>query len=361
MERVSDFQISLQLDLKIVQGKKNNDFSCVCMRDLISYLNLPVINNIDELSYFLTFTKDQLNSFMFAKKAHYVTFKIPKKNSSEKRIINAPKKRLKMAQKVILVEILEKIPCSNAATAFIKNENGILKNALVHTKNIFLLKMDFKDFFQNISTECIKNIFLQLGYNEKVSHNLASLCTFANMLPQGGVCSPYLSNLACYQLDQDLEKYCNSHNIKYTRYADDLLFSSNDIRLLESLKKEIVNIVKKNRNIDFNICINHNKTRLIRKNAHKKVTGITINNNLVKASKQIKNMIRQELYYILKKDLPLDNKLIGKISYVISIESKEYASYLKKYIGAMAKKTNKSDTQTVKRIIRMADKVLKRK
>jgi hypothetical protein len=326
------------------------------MRDIISYLNLPRINDLNELSFFLTYTKDQLNSFMFDKKSQYVSFKIPKKNSSEKRIINAPKKRLKMAQKIILTEILEKIPCSNESTAFKKNENGILKNALIHSPNIFLLKMDFNNFFQCIKIGCIKELFMQIGYNEKVSLNLASLCTFANQLPQGGICSPYLANLACYNFDKQVSEYCNSKNIAYTRYADDLLFSSNDLELLEQLKIDIVDIVKNNYNENFQISINNKKTRLIKKNAHKKVTGITINDQNIKASKKLKNKIRQEIYFIIKNKKDYNNKLIGQIAYVLSIEANEYAFKIRNYVNNVSEKYNYKENNIIKIINKMTKK-----
>ena len=85
----------------------------------IELLKLPRLEDADDLNHLLLYSSRQLNKFVLLKSQQYVSFKIPKKNSSDKRTINAPKKFLRTVQKIILKEILEKIPCSDAATAFV--------------------------------------------------------------------------------------------------------------------------------------------------------------------------------------------------------------------------------------------------
>lgn len=305
-------------------------------RDL---LNLPKIENIQELNSLLLFSDKQLDKFVLFKDKQYVSFKIPKKNSNKKRVINAPKKYLKLAQRIILREILDKVPCSNVATAFVKKQNGLLKNALVHKNSLFLLKLDFCDFFQSIKFQKVKNIFIDLGYNDKVSDRLAELCTFCRELPQGGICSPSLSNLACLELDNDLKQYCDERNIRYTRYADDLIFSSNEESVLKLLLQDINHIIKKHNSPIFDISINNKKTKFIKEPWHKKVVGITINNSIIKVSKKLKHDIRQELFFTLVKDKKDYNKIIGQIAFVLSIE-KDYGNYIKKYANYVCKKNN---------------------
>lgn len=318
-------------------------------RDLISYLDLPRIKDLDDLACLLLFTKTQLNDFIANKDKHYASFRIPKKHSTDKRIINAPKKKLKMAQKIILVEILQKIPCSEASTAFIKNKNGLLKNALIHKEKVFLLKMDFKNFFQCIKREKIQKIFMELGYDNKTSDMLTGLCTFFNELPQGGICSPYLSNLACYKLDKEISEFCNANNISYTRYADDLMFSANDLEILKKLKNiNLPKIIENNRTNYFNIELNTEKTKLVKNTSHKKVTGITINDGNMKVSKNKKNKVRAILYFLYKTGefSKINNEtkesLIGNISYIQSIEE-DYLVKCIKYIEKLQKKFSRED------------------
>ena len=320
----------------------------------IELLKLPKIENLKDLNHLLLFTEKQLNDFVRLKSEQYVSFKIPKKNSIEKRIINAPKKYLKLAQKIILNEILEKVPCSNAATAFIKNKNGLFENANMHKDNLYLLKFDFCNFFQSIKFERIRLLFIELGYNPKISKILAELCTYCKELPQGGICSPCLSNLICLELDNDLLEYCEGNDIKYTRYADDLFFSSNNKEVLLKLKEEIERLILKHRTEFFDIKINGQKTKFITEPWHKKVTGITINNNKIKTSKTLKRDIRRELYFTIIKNKTDYNKLIGQIAFVISIE-KDYAEKIKKYALSICEKNNIHEHK----ILQILDKMVK--
>lgn len=265
-------------------------------------LKLPKIEDSKDLNHLLLFTDKQLNDFVRLKSEQYVSFKIPKKNSTEKRIINAPKKYLKLAQKIILKEILEKVPCSEAATAFIKNKNGLFENANIHKDSLYLLKFDFCNFFQSIKFDRIKLLFIDLGYNQKIASSLAELCTYCKELPQGGICSPYLSNLVCLDLDNEILNYCKHNDIKYTRYADDLFFSSDNKDSLLKLKDNIEDLILKYNTQIFDIKINRAKTKFITEPWHKKVTGITINNKEIKVSKSLKRNIRRELYFTLIKN-----------------------------------------------------------
>lgn len=321
----------------------------------IELLKLPKLENLNDLNHLLLFTDKQLNDFIRLKSEQYVSFKIPKKNSIDKRIINAPKKYLRLAQKIILKEILEKIPCSNAATAFIKGKNGLYENARIHKDNLYLLKFDFCNFFQSIKFDTIKLLFIDLGYNPRIASFIAELCTFCKELPQGGICSPYLSNLVCYELDNEIIAYCERNNIKYTRYADDLFFSSSNKESLVTLMSDIDSILSKYNSESLNLQINKKKTKFISEPWHKKVTGITINNNEIKVSKNLKHNIRRELYFTLIKNKTDFNQLIGQIAFVISIE-KNFAAKILKYAEEICLKNNISEHKIIPIIKKMKDK-----
>ena len=320
--------------------------------DKLELLKLPKLDNMNDLNHLLLFTNKQLNKFFMLKSLQYVSFKIPKKHSKDKRIINAPKKYLRMAQKIILKEILEKIPCSDAAMAFVKGKNGLLGNAKIHQNSSYLLKFDFCNFFQSIKYDKIRDLFIDIGYSEKISEILAELCTYCKELPQGGICSPYLSNLVCSQLDESISYYCKERDIKYTRYADDLFFSSNNKQELMTIKENIENLISPYRSKSFNLQINTRKTKFIIEPWHKKVTGITINNNQIKVSKELKRNIRKELYFSIVKNKTNNDKLIGQIAFVISIED-DYGEKIKKYALAICKKHNISEHIILKTLNKM--------
>ncbi len=318
----------------------------------IELLKLPRLEDADDLNHLLLYSSRQLNKFVLLKSQQYVSFKIPKKNSSDKRTINAPKKFLRTVQKIILKEILEKIPCSDAATAFVKGKNGLFENADIHKDNRFLLKFDFCNFFQSIKYDKIRELFLNLGYNTKIASFLAEMCTYCRELPQGGISSPYLSNLVCKRLDDDIKQYCETKGIRYTRYADDLFFSSDDKDSLFELKKNIEQLIAPYNSESFNLQINKRKTKFIAEPWHKKVTGITINNRSIKVSKKLKRDIRQELYFVIVKNKTDYNKLIGQIAFVISIE-KDYGSKIKKYAAEICLKHNIQDHPILKTLNKM--------
>lgn len=170
----------------------------------------------------------------------------------------------------------------------------------------------------------------------------------------------YADFLSIHRSDTDMEityknyDYINELNYKYNEYADDLLFSANDIDLLKNLKNDIYSYTKKHSVAGLNIQINHKKTKLIKNTSHKKVTGITINDQKIKASKKLKNTIRQNIRYNLIHN-QFDNKLIGKIAFVISIEDKEYKNRIFKYCKRIENKfkLNKKENQLLKVLYKM--------
>lgn len=98
------------------------------------------------------------------------------------------------------------------------------------------------------------------------------MCTLKNFLPQGAVTSPYLSNLVLYEFDKEIISYCSTYDVTYSRYADDLVFSSN----IEDLLKEVYDFLnEKLKEIGFNL--NDKKTKFMSSNNRQIITGIVIN------------------------------------------------------------------------------------
>lgn len=118
------------------------------------------------------------------------------------------------------------------------------------------------------------------------------------VLPQGAPTSPMLSNLLANQLDVKLSQLADTNNLIYTRYADDLTFSSNkklskiEIRTINS---KILKIIKYEKFI-----INKNKISISRQGSRKQVLGLIVNNDTPKLSKDRKKKIDTFLYAIEK-------------------------------------------------------------
>lgn len=87
-----------------------------------------------------------------------------------------------------------------------------------HKNNLYVFKLDLKDFYPSIKREKVYYAFANIGYNADVSNLLTNICVVDDELPQGAVTSPYLANLICRKLDLRIAGYCNKRNIVYTRY-----------------------------------------------------------------------------------------------------------------------------------------------
>src|SRR5690606_29330555 len=108
---------------------------------------------------------------------------------------------------------------------FVKNRNTY-SNAKCHLGKKYLLKLDIKDFFESISIDSVRNIFIFLGFQESIANYLSKITTLDDKLVQGYSTSPILANIACVKMDNELIDICKKYNATYTRYADDISISS---------------------------------------------------------------------------------------------------------------------------------------
>ena len=300
---------------------------------VLNTLGVPVINSFEHLCEQLSITEQLLYYLTYKKEYCYFQKVIPKKDKTE-RILNVPNLSLKVVQKWILKEILEKIFVSEQAMAFVPNKNGLRENAERHKKNIFLLEMDITNFFGTITEQQVYTLFCNIGYNSKVAGILANLCTYNNYLPQGAVTSPYIANLVCYHMDARINGYCSRKDIVYTRYADDLTFSSDNRMLLNKIEKFIKYIVT-----DEGFTINDKKTRYLSNDVKKTVTGITINDDSIHVDKKFKRDLRAQIYCSIKlKDYQNNSQILGKIASVNSIE-KGFRDKIIRYITNLITRT----------------------
>lgn len=263
---------------------------------------------------------------------NYILYEIPKRNGKT-RMIYEPSPILKLVQRNILHNVLEEKRISKYAKAYQKNIS-LLKNALPHIKQKILLKLDIKDFFDNITFKMVyDSCFREELYPKSIGVLFTLLCTYQGKLPQGAPTSSYISNIVLREFDEIIGSYCERNNINYTRYSDDLTFSG------DFYPKEIILLVKdelKKRGFK----LNYDKIHIIRNNKRQIVTGIVVNDK-VNVTRKYKREIRQEMYYIKKyginehlNRLNISNKtkylnsLLGRINYVIQItNNKEFLKY----------------------------------
>ena len=265
---------------------------------------------------------------------NYKIYKI-KKCNGKYRTIYEPNSILKQIQKQILVNILNNKSISKYAKAYHKGV-GLKDNAIPHINKEMILKLDIKDFFENISFVDIYNSCFSIEYFPKsVGMILTYLCTYDNHLTQGSPTSAYISNLVMKEFDEELGNWCNLRNISYTRYSDDMTFSGafNPSELITKVRKMLYKL---------GLELNNDKIHIVYKSSSQNVTGIVVNEKM-QVNVKYRNKIRQEIYYIkkfglsshLKKcDINIDSKrylniLYGRVLYVLQINEndKEFIKY----------------------------------
>ncbi len=214
---------------------------------------------------------------------NYIFREIPKRCGGV-RVISAPKKRLKAAQRKILHEILDKVPIHPAATAF-RARYDITNHVTPHVSRKIVVAMDLRDFFPTISKARVAAFFCWLGYPPKVAHILSLLCTVNNfpnrcsrrrVLPQGAPTSPALANAIVYRLDCRMAGLAKKFGASYTRYADDLAFSGD-----EEFKRGLSRWVPLMRKIisEEGFRVNQAKTRFMRRGQRQRLTGLNVNHH----------------------------------------------------------------------------------
>lgn len=213
----------------------------------------------------------------------YKVYTIPKR-SGGRRVIAQPARETKYLQNWLVNNYLLKLPIHNCAMAYKKNV-GIKQNASAHRKNKYLIKLDFSNFFPSITISDLIEHFSRHQINDWTKEDIKSIariCCIRNKasdtlaLSIGAPSSPPLSNTIMYEFDCLVSEWCNQHDIVYTRYADDLTFSTN-IQGKTSLVEAQIKIALSQ--ISYpKLSLNDKKTVQL-SNKHKRmVTGVVINN-----------------------------------------------------------------------------------
>ncbi|RME27953.1 MAG: RNA-directed DNA polymerase [Deltaproteobacteria bacterium] len=195
---------------------------------------------------------------------------IPKRNGGRRRIAE-PSRELKQLQRVILRRLLSRLKAHPAAHGFEKGRSAVTHSAN-HCGKKLIVVLDIEDFFRNTTERRVRDYFRSIGWNEKASELLTRLTTFEGGLPQGAPTSPRLSNLVNYTMDLRLSRFCDMRSITYSRYADDLCFSTDDESWTGQLLRTVPEILS-----DFGYRVNRAKTRFLRAHQRQLVTGLVVN------------------------------------------------------------------------------------
>lgn len=216
----------------------------------------------------------------------YRTFHIRKK-SGGLREISAPHPSLQILQSKLNGVLQLAYARKPSAHGFVTGRS-ILSNAHPHVGRRFVLNVDLENFFPSINFGRVRGMFMAKPYNlhPSVATVLAQICCHEGHLPQGAPTSPIVSNIVCAKLDSELQRLAKTYRCTYTRYADDITFSTTLPKFPRQLATpatglargglilgpELLSVIKSN-----GFRVNANKQRLQFRDQHQEVTGLTVN------------------------------------------------------------------------------------
>ncbi len=233
---------------------------------------------------------------------HYV-YRVSPKASGGIRIIEAPKPRLKVIQRRILREVLDRIPPHEASHGF-RPGRSCLTYSAPHCGQRVVMRMDLQDFFPSITAGRVHALFRKLGYPWAVARLLTGLCTNsvpfsvlrdpplergcspppldwaskkrlqAPHLPQGSPTSPALSNLCAFRLDRRLAGLARCLGGRYTRYADDLALSGGPALRRNGHRIQVFAAAIA---LEEGFAVNTRKTRIMGQAGRQRLTGLVVN------------------------------------------------------------------------------------
>ncbi|WP_406567290.1 reverse transcriptase family protein [Halomonas qaidamensis] len=265
----------------------------------------------------------------------YTEFQIRKRPSANGqtsyRTICVPSPALMKVQRWVARNILSHVPAHPCSVAFSTGDS--LYNAVApHCPSKWLVKLDIRNFFESIDEISVYKVFHQLGFEPLIAFEMARLCTYVGTnplnsqdrwedshllpefiiklyqypgqghLPQGAPTSPMLANLVCRALDDRLSSLADEHSVRYTRYADDMTFSTSDVDFGREKAGTLIRLVYHQLNRQ---ALNPNtaKTTVVPPGARKLVLGLSAEENVPRLTRQFKDLLRQHIHYLLRNDV----------------------------------------------------------
>lgn len=344
--------------------------------DFLNLLNRIKRNKIEEMGFdaskFHPFTMRHINYYCNPNNVfhRYRQFHI-KKKSGGTRVITAPRNRsfMMMLQAVNVILKAIYIP-SDYAMGFTEGRS-VVSNATIHKDQKYVFNIDLKDFFPSVEQFRVwKRLQLKpFNFPKQIANIIAGLCSmrqvrdaidetkehendkkFKYVLPQGSPVSPIITNMICDTMDRRLAGLVRRFGLRYSRYADDITFSSMHYVYAPNgeFRTELCRLIT-----EQGFTINEDKTRLQKLGARQEVTGIIVSKKLNVTQKYVRD-IRNILYiwdrygysaamakflpkykatkgHVKKGNPDLQNVIDGKLLYLKMVKGNEDSVYTKLY------------------------------
>ena len=306
----------------------------------------------------------------------YHQFEI-KKKSGGKRIIKAPSVDLKSLQKKLSDLLLDcideinasKFPKSQLASPKMRNkkdldyaakvlkikipgaeskqpslshgfvrDRSIITNAMMHLGKKNVLNIDLENFFDSFSFGRVCAFFMtnrNFNLNKKIATVIAQIACYERKLPQGSPCSPVITNLITHSLDIRLAVIAKKYKCTYSRYADDITFSTNKSTFPYQIMNQYADAYIPGKELIWEIeragfSINDKKTRIQYKDSRQDVTGLIVNKkpNTKKeywrtARAKCNSLFKKGKFTSIKDNVETDgniNELEGQLNFIDQVD-----------------------------------------
>lgn len=254
----------------------------------------------------------------------YKEYGIPKRGGGT-RLIEHPSRPLKALQRWLLKRLIGEWPVHACAIAYRKGYS-IRDNADPHRTSRFLLRVDIQDFFPSITREDIHQFLWMTrphgteGWDDQDRDLFLHIVCRRERLTIGAPSSPALSNAVCLALDTRLAAVAADANVRYTRYADDLYFSTLRPEVLGLLADRVQEVVE-SIPVPGGLRINHAKTWHSSKKGRRVVTGLILGSDgRISLGRSRKRLIRSQVYRYAESSPEGRAGLAGLLAFAKSIE-----------------------------------------
>ncbi len=276
-------------------------------------LRLPPVTSSITLATILGINPGLIWSFQYRTSRYYREFHIKKGRGL--RAIQAPRVALKLIQKWLSIVWADALSFPDHVYGFIQGRSHI-DAALIHVDANWVFSVDIRDFFRSTPKALVASRFVELGYPDSGASLLANLTCLNGFLAQGAPSSPILSNLCFSEMDLRLREIADRHQLRLTRYADDVVFSGT-AEIPETFRFEVESLF-----IAGPWKLAPEKMEMAMHPNRLKVHGLLVDGQLPRLTKGYRNKLRAFHHILKKADLPASDRvrLAGHISYSNFVE-----------------------------------------
>jgi hypothetical protein len=293
-----------------------------------------------DIKHYTGFSEVNMASFINKAPYSYKQFTI-KKRSGGNRLISQPTRETKALQYALIDLFFTKLPIHDIAYAYRPIKSPLKKLAQLHKDTDYSLKIDFKNFFPSINFDDLRKILESNKHYELEKNDydaIRNICFLYRkgdwILSIGAPSSPIISNLVMYELDKCLKNLAIETNKdgKITRYADDIVFSSNDKEASDKFLNGVIKLLESTESPKLKL--NNDKTFYLSKANRRRVTGLILTpDGKVSIGRDRKRMIKSLVNSFKYGELDQEEiyKLQGYLNFVKDVEPEFYTRLVIKY------------------------------